>query len=124
MVRLLPFVLVAALAAVPAVASALGLSATGLGAGSAATSGCEGDGVVLGYSHDSAGRLTAVRIGDIDTDCAGATVRLTLLAGASVAAEASQSLPEAGFTGTLDLSLADLPLADEITRADVAIEGR
>jgi len=123
-VRLLLFVLVVALAAVPALASALGVSATGLGAGSSDTSACDGDGVVLGYSRDSAGRLTTVHIGDIDSDCAGATVRLTLLAGASVAGEASQTVPETGFTGTLDLSLADLPPASTITRADVALEGR
>jgi len=123
-VRLLPLVLIAALAAVPALASALAVSATGLGAGSAGMSACDGDGVVLGYSLDSAGRLTTVHVGDIDSDCAGATVRLTLLAGVGVAAEVSQTVPEAGFTGTLDLSLADLPQASTVTRADVAIEGR
>lgn len=93
--------------------ASMSVSAGDLGAGSAAVSACDADGVSVAYglSPADATSLTSVTLSGLDATCAGQSVVVELVGAAGVLIQ---------LTGTADASGAmTLPIAGGVAAADV-----
>src|SRR5919109_3445244 len=106
-----------------AVATGLPITATSLGAGTAALVPCDGNGYSVTYQQDASGELTSVTLANINAGCAGGTARVTLLNGSTVIGSGTASLPSSGFTGTVVVSLSSAVNPTSVTKTAAVIDG-
>ncbi|MEX0625372.1 MAG: hypothetical protein WD402_02380 [Chloroflexota bacterium] len=121
MAAIAPIAIVAAVGV--GAASAMPLVASTIGAGTAAVSACDTDGLTFHHTVDTSGRLTVVTVGSMAAACAGGTLRLTVTNGATSAGEGTVALPSAGFTGSAAVTLGPQPLSTAVTAVYIVVEG-
>jgi hypothetical protein len=111
------------LVVVAAAATALPVTSSSLGAGTAALVPCDGNGYSATYQQNGSGQIMSVTLAGINAGCAGGTARVTLLSGSSVVGSGSASLPAGGFSGTAVVTLSSAVDPTTVTRLAAVIDG-
>ena len=122
-ILVLTIVLTVALGLQAGAAASLTASAARLGGGSVAVTSCDAGGFVFHHVINSSGRIATVTVTGIHASCAGGTLRVTLVNGATSVGSGSVVLPSSAFTGTADVTISPLPLSTGVTAVYAAIEG-
>jgi hypothetical protein len=104
-------------------AASMPTSSSRLSGATATVQTCDANGFGFRYATDSSGQITAVTVDGIAAACAGGALRLTLTSNGASVGQGTATLPATGFSGSVVVSIAPTPAADQVTAADAVIEG-